>query len=339
MRLLKNRAEEELENAADKWRAEKRRLHAEIERLESQADTSRLSQLGDTTNLEQQIAERLRKASSEWDTERDRLVGQIAKLQASVADAIERSSNPLRSTQQIRDQFEGKLAEANSQRLEMEAQLLRAKAAWEEEKKSLVNELIKVRRLTPAGVLEVKERYEKLKGRIESVEESRIRELEGQLSDARASILKYHENSMRSAQDLAAASKEAQTLKRTLSEAKEQAAAEEIELIRRQYEAKLQELVKENLNLEQQLQRSGRHFEPETVAPAAPSPNSGSEKSLNLDAIQAEVQRVERDIQAIDSALDDPATSTSAMKQKNSEKAEQEAYLRGILFCLGRKAT
>src|SRR5262249_22941977 len=152
---------------------------------------------------------------------------------------------PIRSTQPLRDQYEAKLYEANAQRLEVEQHLLRAKASWDEEKKTLMNELIKVRRLTPAAVLEVKDRHEKLKGRIETVEETRIRELETQLNDARTSILKYHETTMRSAQDLANASKEAQTLKRAVADMKEQVAAEEVAHIRREYEGRLQELVKD----------------------------------------------------------------------------------------------
>src|SRR5579872_3372598 len=117
MRRLKNQAEEELENAAERWRAERRRLNAEIDRLESQSGSPAITEAA-PEDLEQQIEAKLRAAAAEWEKERDRLVGQIAHLQTSVAEAIERSSNPLRATQAIRDQFEGKLSEALSQRLE-----------------------------------------------------------------------------------------------------------------------------------------------------------------------------------------------------------------------------
>jgi hypothetical protein len=340
MRRQKNRAEEDHEEAAAKWRAEKRRLNDEVDRLETELMTAGKGSFSSSESSVNQweIEEKIRKAAADWEAERERLISQIARLQSAVAEAIERSNNPMRSTQQIRDQFDAKLSEAYTQRLEMEQQLLRSKAAWEEEKKTLVNELIKVRRLTPANLLEVKEMYEKRKGRTETVEETRIHELETQLSEARSSILKYHETTMRSAQELATASKEAQGLKRTLAEMKEQIAAEEIAQVRREYEARMQELLKENLRLEQQLhtaRSTGAGLpRPETIP--AESSQPASTTGFNINAINSEVERVERVIKAIDELLDDPSTSASTISQKNVEKAELSAYQRGILFSLGR---
>jgi hypothetical protein len=58
--------------------------------------------------------------------------------------------------------------------------------------------------------------------------------------------------------------------------------------------------------------------------------------TVDGEAISDEVARVERQIQEIASLIDDPETELSTVIRKNVEKAELGAYLKGILFSLGR---
>ena len=337
MRRQKNRAEDELENASERWRSERRRLNAEIDRLETELASGKRPISEDLVKIQQEFDDKMQKSSAEWDNERKRLTTEISNLHRAIAEAIERSSNPLRATQSIRDQFETKLSEANVQRLEIESQFLRAQAGWDQEKKTLMQEVFKVRRMIPPDVLNIKEKFEKLRGRNETLEEIRIRELEGQLNEARATIVKYHDSSMRSAQELAASSKEVVTLKRTVTEMKEQATSVDVTQVRREYEEKIQELVKENLRLEQQFQRASQPQDSGVGQPVRTRSNSPSTANFDLAPINNEVERVQREIEGIEKVLDNPSTPASTINQKNDEKAALGAYLRGVLFCLGRR--
>jgi hypothetical protein len=60
---------------------------------------------------------------------------------------------------------------------------------------------------------------------------------------------------------------------------------------------------------------------------------------LDTAAIKAEVQRVEKVLRDIALLIDDPSTELSMVIRKNVEKAELDAYLKGILFSLGRANT
>jgi hypothetical protein len=55
-------------------------------------------------------------------------------------------------------------------------------------------------------------------------------------------------------------------------------------------------------------------------------------KSLNVEAIQAEVTRVEALIQEISKVVDNQETELSVIIRKNVERAELESYLKGLRF-------
>jgi len=62
---------------------------------------------------------------------------QISRLEASLAEAFSRSSNPLRTTQTIKDQFEVKTGRGEPASSRNRTGVLRVKATWDEEKKRL----------------------------------------------------------------------------------------------------------------------------------------------------------------------------------------------------------
>jgi hypothetical protein len=61
-------------------------------------------------------------------------------------------------------------------------------------------------------------------------------------------------------------------------------------------------------------------------------------KNAGLDphAIDSEVSRIQDMIAGIAKLIDNPETELSTVIRKNVERAELDAYLRGILFSLGR---
>src|SRR5260370_1023060 len=83
-RREKEKAEEELETGSERWRAEKRRLNSEIDRLEAalvdaktaaarkRPDTNQKSQSLDpiaVAKLQEAADEKLKKAATEWEAE------------------------------------------------------------------------------------------------------------------------------------------------------------------------------------------------------------------------------------------------------------------------------
>ena len=153
---------EDLEEASERWRAERRRLNAEIDRLEAaladaktasarkrvgaDADHRQAIDPAALTKLQEAAGEQLKKAAGEWEGERTKLKSQINRLEGAVADAIARASNPMRATQSVKEQFEVELSRVAKEKTELEQAFLRAKTEWEQEKLKLTGEMVKLRR-------------------------------------------------------------------------------------------------------------------------------------------------------------------------------------------------
>src|SRR5262245_9827421 len=150
----------EMEEASDRWRSESRRLNSEIDKLENAlADAKTVSErepgdaeprnrrstdpAGSTKN--QNPEQKMRRAG-DWESERTKLLLQIKRLEESVAEAIERASNPLRVTQSIKQRFEVELKQAIQEKTDTEQAFLRAKTQWEQEKLKMTGEMVKLRR-------------------------------------------------------------------------------------------------------------------------------------------------------------------------------------------------
>src|SRR5215471_21278681 len=147
----KEQAEGELESASERWRAEKRRMNSEIDRLEAalvdakaEAARKRSGREADQSSqgidpsallkLQEAADEKLKNAAADWEAERAQLKSQINRLEGAVADAIARASNPIRSTQSVKEQFEVELSRVAKEKTELEQAFLRAKTEWEQER-------------------------------------------------------------------------------------------------------------------------------------------------------------------------------------------------------------
>src|ERR1041385_3694626 len=161
LKRQKEEAEGELEASTERWRAEKRRLNAEIDGLEAALDEAKAAAGRKRTDgdqqpqgldpaaiaaLQQAAEEKLKNATAEWETERAHLKSQINRLEGAVAEAIARASNPMRSTQPVKEQFEAELNRINKEKTELEQALLRGKTEWEQEKLKMTGEMVKLRR-------------------------------------------------------------------------------------------------------------------------------------------------------------------------------------------------
>jgi len=274
LKRQKNRVEEELEQATDKFRAERRRLNAEIDNLEAELSTAK------------------RSGGGSGDSE---------------------------------------VIEATKLRLDLEHELLRARMAWDEDKKKLMSELMRLRKYSTGNPYQEKEEVMRLYGRTGTIEEARIKELESQLGEARASILKYHESAIQSSDELAVAKEEVRRLKNTVAELRNEMGSEDMEHLRREYEARIQDLMQEKAG-----EPGGNARSQDSGSPAV-----RQAVKLRLDAaanadIDSEIERIESAIKIIGKILDDPDTPASAIAEKMVEKEKLESYLSGISFAVGR---
>src|SRR5215831_12451920 len=154
---------EDLEETVEKLRSDKRRKDAEIERLEAELADSKiakpLKRSGPAADqkspgldpvafvkLQEAADEKLRRATDEWQAERTKLLSQVNRLEGAVAEAIARASNPLRTTQSVKEQFEIELKKVVNEKTELEQAFLRSKTEWEQEKLKMTGEMVKLRR-------------------------------------------------------------------------------------------------------------------------------------------------------------------------------------------------
>jgi chromosome segregation ATPase len=225
VRRQKEEAEEELQSAAEKWRAEKRKLNSEIDRLEAalsdvkgaaarkRPTDSKLQGIDPVTFAKMQEAadEKLKKATQEWEAERAKLQSQINRLEGAVAEAIARSANPMRATQSVREQFEVELAKVVKEKTELEQGYLRLKTEAEQDKMKLTGELVKLRRTA------------QIMGRPVPKEDApeanpKIRDLENQLQESMTRWKEEREKLMADIQKLEAAARQWDAERRQLND-------------------------------------------------------------------------------------------------------------------------
>jgi chromosome segregation ATPase len=418
-RREKEKAEEELESASERWRSEKRRLNSEIDRLEAELvdtktaaarkrpDSDQKSQSLDPiaiAKLQEAADEKLKKSATEWETERTQLKSQINRLEGAVAEAIARASNPLRSTQSVKEQFEAELNRVAKEKTELEQAFLRGKTEWEQEKLKMTGEMVKLRRAAqimgrpvpkedaPEVNPKVRDLEDQLKESFErwtaereqlvteihkreeasrqwDTERRQLNDHAGQLQQAfiqaQAQIQSY-EVAARSPnpseaqleqlrREKEAVRQELQDARNThdserrqlnaqierlenqvqhVSESRERVSHEVVDQLRKQYEQRLQETIQQKTQLAEQLQSASSLLEAERARLSAAQ--TGGSPGLDEKTIAAEVSRVEALINEIVIVIDNPETDLSTIIRKNVEKAELDAYLKGILFALGR---
>jgi len=427
LKRQKEQVEEELESSSERWRSEKRRLNSEIERLEvalADAKTKAAKRSADNpknvgidpaviARIQDGANEKLKLATKEWEDERARLRSQVDRLEGAVADAIERSSNPMRATQSVKEQFEAELDRVAKEKTEVEQAYLRARTEWEQSKLKMTGEMVKLRgaaqimghavpredapeanpkvraledELKASHAKWTAER-EKLVGDIQKLEASgrqweterrQLNDHAGQLQEAyvqaQAKIQGYEVAARAGNQyesKLSELKQQKESLERELQNARnewdkerrrltseierrdqqlqristdeEGVSSEVVDQLRKQYEARLQDAIQQKTQLAQELQSASLLLEAERARLSAEIGKSEGKaaaapggQTFDKEALSAEVARIEAQIQQIVTLIDNPETELSTVIRKNVEKAELGAYLKGILFSLGR---
>jgi len=315
--------EAELESSAERWRNERRRLNAEVDRLEAalaEARGGKQKPIGAKTDrgvdpleiakIHASADDKVRKAATEWESEREKLLMEISRLQRAVGDLIERSNNPIRSKVPMREELESKLSMAVRAKERIEAGYLREKAAWEEERLRITGELIRLRSATTQlkplrGKQVVDERARELEARIGSMQ----KEMDRERNESRLQI---------------------QQMERRLADSRQSMNTDVVDQLRRQYDDRIQEMILQKTKLTDELRRASALLESERGRFMTSSAGTN-----NNSDIKAEVDRVQAMILEITKRIEDPLTDLSTVIRKNVERAELNAYLKGILYLTG----
>jgi len=135
-------------------------------------------------------------------------------------------------------------------------------------------------------------------------------------------------------------------LERQLEETRGAVNAEVVDQLRRQYDERMEEVIRQKTELSEQLKSASSLLEAErsrfAAAAAAQSKKEPAKKAaaagatIDTELLNAEFARVEGKIAEIARLIDDPSSDLSLVIRKNVERAELDAYLKGILFSLGR---
>lgn len=376
----KSQVEAELESASERWRAERRRLNSEIDRLETAVADAKESKKraaskggsgvdpAEIARIQASAEEKLAKAEQDWQTERGDLKKELARLERAIPELLERSNNPLRRSAAANDRLQSEADDAKREteeakreteaakreRQQVEEEFRRAQLAWEEEFRSAKGAWEEEKaKLAAAGKGErelkkaqadwegerhgLKAEIGKLGTEIDKLnaDVNRLREenatLKRHAEQAVAKSSEHESSSSAIADQLREALQERNFLKQQL-----QAANEAVQSKRTMHSEEIAALEKQITLLEADLERerSERAKAPATettfVASAAPA-NGSDEKALH-----GEIQRIESMIADINILIDDPSCELSTVIRKNVERAELDAYLKGIFFSMGQ---
>jgi len=289
-----------------------------------------------------QAEEALVQAKNDWEQEKVRLVGDVVKLRRSGTGTPAKPSKSGADDDRV-DQLERQLDDAIKSR---DKQLREAASA----KEKLERELEKARQaLAGAANESPKEDIARLKSdleqaRAEATLASRRVEDEKAAMDKKCTSLESQLRQIISAKN---------NLERELGKARQEilrrgaenveendgddsVSAEVVEQLRRQYDERMQEMIHQKTQLSDELRSVTSLLEEERHKLSANGTTGHKPAGMDPDAIDEEVNRIQDMIAGIAKLIDNPETELSTVIRKNVERAELDAYLRGILFSMGR---
>jgi chromosome segregation ATPase len=338
-------ADERLKKAAKEWEGERNRLNAEISRLHNdiaeaierrnnplRAELPRQekfeARIRELEREKAEIAGALSRATAEWDQEKVRLAGEILKLRRGGGTA---------------PASRGKAAESDEARVkELEKQLQTLQTAsreWDKERKQTSDHAAQLQN----AFFETRKKLDSLTASIQPVDHEACTQ---ELARVRASL----DQSLQRAQiewdaERQRLSSEIEQLRKTireLTDTRESASNEIAGQLRKEYDEKIQEIIQQKTQLAEQHQTTSALLDTERArftaeiselkSAAVQSSDGGNDGEA--ETITAEVERVEGQIREIGALIDDLSTDLATVIRKNVEKAELDAYLKGIRFSL-----
>ena len=345
-------------------------LAADLEKAKQE-----LARLKETHAAElQNMTSRLQAAKTEWESEKANLAAEVAKLRQSATTAgaakkgDEQVDKRLQEAIKTRDGLATDLEKAKQELARLKethaaelqnatGQLQTAKKQWEAEKANLAGEAAKLRQsAAPGGV--PKKGDEQLDKRLQ--ETIRTRDgLAADLEKSKHEIAKLKETHSAEIKDFTGRYIQTRTdlekqlheseetrgkLERELEKAKQAstqpaeavqsdgALSEEVSRLKKA----LDEVQEEKKRLVLRLAETSQRDVVYVKTADGSGNNGGSVTTLEAAAIDEEIKRVEDLTAEIAQLIDNPETELATVIRKNVERAGLEAYLKGILFPLGR---
>jgi hypothetical protein len=347
---LQAAAEEKFRNAEQAWAAERAKLNSEVSRLQNgiaemiersnnplranQAEKERLeSKLQDALRAKRQAEDALLQAKDEWEQEKVRLVGDAVKIRRSgPAPKISKSKPDDSRIEQLERQLDEAIKSRDKQL--REAEQVKEKLERELEKARQSATIVKDAHADDVPRLKA----ELDEARAQATLANRRAEDERAAADRQVTNL---EKELRQA--ISAKSNLERELEKLRQEILEQdtgtqssVSAEVVEQLRRQYDERMQDMIHQKTQLSDELRNVASLLEQERGKLSMNGTGSHKQATMDSSAIDAEVQRIQDMIAGIARLIDNPETELSTVIRKNVERAELDAYLRGILFSLGQ---
>jgi chromosome segregation ATPase len=276
----------------------------------------------------QNMTARLDAAKTEWESEKANLVVEAAKLRQSAAAAG--------APRKVDEQLDKRLQEAIRTRDSLAADLEKSK-----------QEIAKMKETHSAELQDFTGRYIKTRSDLEK----QVRESEEARGKLERELEKAQQTSSQASQADGAVSEEVSRLKKELDDIQEEkkrlvlrlaetselVSADVVSDLQKQFEGRMQEILLENTQLAEKVKNAATSMDVVYVKSAdGSSDNGGSVTTLDSSIIDEEVKRVEDLTTEIARLIDDPETELATVIRKNVERAALDAYLKGILFSLGR---
>src|SRR5581483_2523721 len=112
-------------------------------------------------------------------------------------------------------------------------------------------------------------------------------------------------------QQLATANREIESLRRALSDTREQVNSEVMQQLRQQYDSKIQDMIQQKTHLAQELEAATSMLQKERARLASEIGQSQPQAGVAADGLESEVKRIEEMIHDIIALIEDPATELS----------------------------
>src|SRR6266566_1426436 len=286
-----------------------------------------------------EIEQAFLRAKTQWEQEKLKMTGEMVKLRR----AAQIMGQPLPK---------GEKPDVNPKIRDVENQLKESHAKWSAEREQLVKEIHRLEQVSRHWDIErrqlndhagqLQQAFVKAQAQIQTYEaaarapkpsEAQVEQLGREKEGLQKELQETRRAWEAERQQLKTEIERLEGQIQRVSESQDRVSKEIVDQLRKQYEQRLQEAIQEKNQLAGQLQSANALLEAEgTSRSAMHTENSG----FDITAIEAEVSRVESLIKEVLALMDDPDTELSTIIRKNVEKAELDAYLKGIMFAFGR---
>jgi hypothetical protein len=284
--------------------------------------------------LSRELEQAFLRSKTEWEQDKLKMTGEMVKLRRAaqiMGRPVPKDNAP----------------ENNPKVLDLEAQLRNSLASWNSERGQLVGQIHKheesarhwdtERRQLNDHAAQLQQAFMQAEAKIKGLEAATHAP---NASDEKVQELKRDKDGLQRQMQEAQTAWEAerrqleQQLQR-MSETRDRVSNDVVDQLRKQYEQKLQDAIRQKSQLATELQSASALLETERTRHVAAQ--AAGKSGLDTSALTAEVSRVETMLTEVIAVIDNPDTELATVIRKNVEKAELDAYLKGILFSLGKK--